>query len=43
MLGCALAAASYFPVFTALTAAANPAPATAQSTNRVTVTNDQAE
>ncbi len=43
MLGCALAAASYFPVFTALTAAANPALAKAQSTNRVTVAVDQAE
>jgi MFS family permease len=43
MLGCLLAAVSYFPVFTALTAAANPALATAQATNRVTVTVDQAE
>ncbi|WP_240538587.1 MFS transporter [Rhodoferax sp. PAMC 29310] len=43
MLGCALAAASYFPVFSALTAAANPALATAQATNQVTVTADQAE
>ncbi len=43
MLGCLLAALSYFPVFTALTAAANPALATAQATNRVTVTVDQAE
>jgi MFS family permease len=43
MLGCLLAAVSYFPVFTALTAAANPALATAQAKNRVTVTVDQAE
>ena len=43
MGGCLLAAVSYFPVFTALTAAANPALAKAQATNRVTVTVDQAE
>lgn len=43
MWGCLLAAMSYFPVFTALTAAANPALAKAQATNRVTVTVDQAE
>ena len=43
MSGCLLAAVSYFPVFTALTAAANPALAMAQATNRVTVTVDQAE
>ena len=43
MWGCLLAAVSYFPVFTALTAAANPALAKAQATNRVTVTVDQAE
>lgn len=43
MLGCLLAAVSYFPVFNALTAAANPALAGAQATNRVTVTVDQAQ
>ena len=43
MLGCFLAAVSYFPVFSALTAAANPALATAQGKNRVTVTVDQAD
>ena len=43
MWGCLLAAVSYFPVFTALTAAANPALAKAQATNRVTVTVNQAE
>ena len=43
MLGCLLAAVSYFPVFNALTAAANPALAMAQASHRVTVTVDQAE
>ncbi len=43
MLGCLMAALSYFPVFTALTAAANPALAMAQTNNRVRVTVDQAE
>lgn len=43
MLGCFLAAVSYFPVFSALTAAANPALAMAQAKNRVTVTVDQAD
>lgn len=43
MAGCLLAALTYFPVFTALTAAANPALAAAQAANRVTVTADPAE
>jgi predicted MFS family arabinose efflux permease len=43
MAGCLLAAFTYFPVFTALTAAANPALAAAQAANRVTVTADPAE
>ena len=43
MLGCLLAAVSYFPVFNALTAAANPALAMAQASHRVTVTADPAE
>ena len=43
MLGCFLAAVSYFPVFSALTAAANPTLATAQAKSRVTVTVDQAD
>ena len=37
MAGCALAAATYFPLFGALTAAANPALAQAQATAPVTV------
>lgn len=43
MVGCLLAALTYFPVFTALTAAANPALVAAQAANRVTVTADPAE
>ena len=43
MAGCLLAALTYFPVFTALTAAANPTLAAAQAANRVTVTADPAE
>ncbi len=42
MAGCLLAALTYFPVFTALTAAANPALAAAQAANRVTVSADPA-
>ncbi len=43
MLGCLLAVLTYFPVFTALTKAANPALAEAQAKNRVTVTSDDKE
>ena len=43
MAGCLLAALTYFPVFTALTAAANPALAAAQAANRVTLTADPAQ
>lgn len=43
MVGCLLAVLTYFPVFTALTSAANPALAAAQAANRVTVTADPAE
>lgn len=43
MAGCLLAALTYFPVFTALTAAANPALAAAQAANRITVTADPAQ
>lgn len=41
--GCALAVVTYFPVFTALTKAANPDLAAAQAANKVTVTADPAE
>lgn len=40
MLGCALAAATYFPAFQALSWAANPALADAQARNRVVVVAD---
>ena len=43
MAGCLLAALTYFPVFTALTAAANPALAAAQAADRVTLTADPAQ
>ncbi|MCW5222476.1 MFS transporter [Verminephrobacter aporrectodeae] len=43
LLGCLLAALTYFPVFGALTRAANPALAEAQAKNRVLVTADSAE
>ena len=43
MAGCLLAVLTYFPVFTALTKAANPALAEAQAKNKVTVTADPAE
>jgi MFS family permease len=43
MAGCLLAVVTYFPVFTALTQAANPDLAAAQAKNRVTVTADPAE
>jgi MFS family permease len=43
MAGCLLAALTYFPVFTALTKAANPALAEAQAKNKVTVTADNKE
>lgn len=43
MAGCLLAALTYFPVFTALTAAANPALVAAQAANRVTLTADPAQ
>jgi MFS family permease len=43
MTGCLLAALTYFPVFTALTKAANPDLAAAQAANRITVTVDPAE
>ncbi|MDD2924677.1 MFS transporter [Rhodoferax sp.] len=43
MAGCLLAVVTYFPVFTALTKAANPALAEAQAKNKVTVTADPAE
>ncbi|MFE8646098.1 MFS transporter [Sphingomonas sp. NCPPB 2930] len=42
MAGCLLAVLTYFPVFKALTSAANPDLATAQSTAAVTVTADPA-
>jgi len=41
--GCALAVVTYFPVFTALTKAANPDLAAAQAAAKVTVTADPAE
>jgi MFS family permease len=43
MAGCLLAALTYFPVFTALTKAANPDLAAAQAKNRVVVTADPDE
>ncbi len=43
LAGCFLAAVTYFPVFTALTKAANPDLAAAQATSKVTVTADPAE
>ncbi len=43
MAGCLLAVVTYFPVFTALTKAANPDLAAAQAANKVTVTADPAE
>jgi len=43
MAGCLLAVVTYFPVFTALTKAANPALAEAQAKNKVTVTADPSE
>ncbi|MDZ7813118.1 MAG: MFS transporter [Ideonella sp.] len=42
MAGCLLAALTYFPLFQALTAAANPALAAAQSANSVVVVSDPA-
>jgi hypothetical protein len=43
MAGCLLAALTYFPIFGALTKAANPDLAAAQSKNKVVVTADPAE
>ena len=43
MAGCLLAVVTYFPVFEALTKAANPALAAAQAKNKVTVTADPRE
>ncbi len=43
MLGCLLAVVTYFPVFTALTKAANPDLAAAQAANKVLVTANPAE
>lgn len=43
MAGCLLAVVTYFPVFTALTKAANPDLAAAQAANKVTVTANPAE
>lgn len=43
MTGCLLAALTYFPVFTALTAAANPELAAAQAANKVVVMADPKE
>jgi MFS family permease len=43
MAGCLLAVLTYFPVFTALTKAANPDLAAAQAANKVTVTADPKE
>ena len=43
MAGCLLAVVTYFPVFTALTKAANPDLAAAQAANKVTVTADPGE
>jgi len=43
MAGCLLAVVTYFPVFTALTKAANPDLAAAQAANKVVVTSDDKE
>ncbi|MDI1275547.1 MFS transporter [Polaromonas sp.] len=43
LAGCLLAALTYFPVFTALTKAANPELAAAQAKNKVVVTADASE
>lgn len=43
MAGCLLAAVTYFPVFNALTQAANPDLAAAQAANKVVVTSDDSE
>ena len=43
MAGCLIAALTFFPLFKALTEAANPALAAAQAKNKVTVTADPAE
>jgi len=43
LAGCLLAALTYFPVFGALTKAANPALAEAQAKNKVVITADPAE
>ncbi len=43
MAGCLLAVLTYFPVFEALTKAANPALAAAQAKNKVTITADPRE
>ena len=43
LTGCLIAALTYFPLFKALTAAANPDLAAAQAANRVVVTADPAE
>ena len=43
MAGCLLAVVTYFPVFTALTKAANPDLAAAQAANKVIVTSDDKE
>jgi MFS family permease len=43
MAGCLLAVLTYFPVFTALTGAANPDLAAAQAKNKVTITADPNE
>ena len=43
MAGCLLAVLTYFPVFTALTKAANPDLAAAQAANKVVVTSDGSE
>ena len=43
MAGCLLAVLTYFPVFTALTKAANPALAAAQAANKVVITSDNQE
>ncbi len=43
MAGCLLAVLTYFPVFTALTKAANPDLAAAQAANKVVITSDDRE
>jgi MFS family permease len=43
MAGCLIAALTYFPLFKALTEAANPALAAAQAANKIVVTADPAE